>query len=793
MNDIKDKIKPFLQNYVQEITKKSGGKNQYVCPFCNSGTGKNHSGAFTVYPDTYTYYCFVCQQSGDIFNLYGALNNISDFKTVLDELSRKYGIVTPTETSKKDYTKFFAFAESNLHKTDYLTRRGISMETQRNFRCGYVPDFRHENNRTTPAVIIPTSNNSFFWRSTTEDLKRKRGTAHILNANALNNNYCFVVEGEIDCLSITECGFACIGLGSTNNVRKIFDCNTSKTVLIIAMDDDPSGKKAVGDLERLCIEHRTAFITAPPDIWNNCNDANEALVTDRKKLTENLYNFVRRAENFDRAEYLERLKKIAPPELCEPEQWGQPESFENLKKPLPFPMHNLPPLLRDYLQAVSDYVQVVPEMAILPMLSVLSLCVQGKAIIMKPGDDGYTQPLNIYTITVASPGERKSGSLKEFMKPVEDFQERYNKIHAPEIEEYNAERAFWENKKAKALKTDLQTAKDCAKKLAGLENKHELVLNVNDATPEALAMEMYRQGGKIGIIDDEGCIFDILSGIYSSGPVNINIFLKAYDAEDYTVLRRTKEDIELKKPLLTMGLMVQPEHFADAMNNRQFSGRGFIYRFLFSFPESRAGYLKMNSPSIPPQLRKQYGDLINRLLRMPVPPEIPVIQCDKEAELLFSDYFEHLQKEIRNGGIFEDMSEWALKQFSKALRIAGILHLCEHEPAERLTGQTAMNAIGIATWSESHAFNALSDSASEPTEIKNAKYILKKLKKSEKDILSKHELLRLCQTLRAYEFDAPLEILEDMNYIKRQKIFRSGGGNPKEIIKINPFINLQKS
>ena len=42
-------------------------------------------------------------------------------------------------------------------------------------------------------------------------------------------------------------------------------------------------------------------------------------------------------------------------------------------------------------------------------------------------------------------------------------------------------------------------------------------------------MEMYTQGGKIGIIDDEGSIFDVLSGIYSSGQANINIFLKAYD------------------------------------------------------------------------------------------------------------------------------------------------------------------------------------------------------------------------------------------------------------------------
>lgn len=791
MNEIKYKIKPFLTDYVQEITKKSGGKNQYICPFCNSGTGNNHSGAFTVYPETDSYYCFACQQSGDIFRLYGALNNISDFNTILNELSRKYGIVIPTESNSKDYTKFFAFAESNLYKTDYLTRRGISMETQRNFRCGYVSDFKYQDNRTTPAVIIPTSNTSFMWRSTTENLKRKRGTAHILNANALNNSYCFVVEGEIDCMSIVECGFACIGLGSTSNTKKIFNYDTSKTVLIIAMDNDGAGKKAIDDLERLCIEHRTSFITAPPDIWNNCKDANEALVTDRKMLTNSLYSLVRRAESFDRAEYLERLKKNTPSESGQPEQWEQPESFDSLKKPAPFPMQNLPPLLREYLQAVSDYVQVVPEMAILPLLSVLSLCVQGKAIIRQPGNSHHTETLNIYTITIASPGERKSGSLKAFMQPVNEFQKKYNEMHAPEIDDYKTERAYLENKRAKALKTDLQAAKAIAKQLASLERKQELVLNVSDATPEALAWELHLHNERMGIIDDEGGIFDILSGLYTNGAANFELFLKAYDGISYNISRRTKDNISLINPLLTMGLMTQPEHFEETVKNQKFLSRGLIQRFLFSFPESRAGYLKMTSPDIPPKLRKQYSDLINRLLRMPSTPDTPVIVCDREAELLFSDYFEHLQTEIRDGGTFENLKEWASKQFGRALRIAGILHLCEHEPSERLTGQTAMNSISIATWAENHALNALSGTASEPAEIKNAKYILKKLKKSEKDIISKSELLRFCRTLRAYEFDAPLEVLEDMNCIRIEIIRNGERGKPKERIKINPLIRIK--
>ena len=92
LNDLIEKIKPFLIDYVREITKPSrnGGKNQYICPLCNSGTGSHHSGAFTVYPDTNSYHCFACGANGDIFNLYEEVNHISDFTTIANELSKKY-------------------------------------------------------------------------------------------------------------------------------------------------------------------------------------------------------------------------------------------------------------------------------------------------------------------------------------------------------------------------------------------------------------------------------------------------------------------------------------------------------------------------------------------------------------------------------------------------------------------------------------------------------------------------------------------------------------------------------
>lgn len=310
MNETIEKLKPFLLDYVNEITEPSrnGSRNQYICPLCNSGTGKNHSGAFTVYPDTNSYHCFACDANGDIFNLYGEVNRISDFRTIANELKAKYNIFSsqpirqkkqPAKSTEqreeKDYTKFLAMVEQHLHETNYLTNRGLSVKTQKKFHCGYTPNFMYKSNQTTPAVIIPTSDTSFMWRSTTENIKQKRGISHILNPVALNAPYCFVVEGEIDCMSVDECGFACIGLGSTSNIRKIFDFDTSKTVLILALDNDNAGCKAAVELEKLCKEHKTPYITAPEDVWGDCKDANELLVSDRQTLIRNLQKLSERA------------------------------------------------------------------------------------------------------------------------------------------------------------------------------------------------------------------------------------------------------------------------------------------------------------------------------------------------------------------------------------------------------------------------------------------------------------------------------------------------------------------
>lgn len=318
-----NELKKYLIDYVNEITTKSKGHNQYICPICGSGNGSNHTGAFTVYPETDTYYCFSCQASGDIFNLYAEINHLDikkDFQQIKTALAEKYRIFPDIPQKKqkikrniikkeKDYTRFFQIAQQHITETDYLTKRGISAQTQQKFHCGYVANFNYNADKYTSAIIIPTSDGSYMWRSTTENLKQKRGSAHIFNVSALNQPYCFVVEGEIDAMSVEDCGFPCVGLGSTSNIRKIFNYEVSNTVLIIAMDDDKAGNTAKNRLISLCIENEVPYITAPDDVWCGFKDANELLIRDRQALVSSLTVLSKRAERLDSDEWKTDLQK----------------------------------------------------------------------------------------------------------------------------------------------------------------------------------------------------------------------------------------------------------------------------------------------------------------------------------------------------------------------------------------------------------------------------------------------------------------------------------------------------
>ena len=324
----KEYIKSYLTDYLDSITPKKG--NKYICPVCKSGSKEHGTPAFSIVPDTDNKYfkCHSCDIKGDIFDLYKAVNN-TDTKTAFKELKERYlpnygnysysiSIQTPTPTPPRkekapaDYTEFFKQAHSDLYKSDYLTKRGISQELQERFNVGYVENWKHPNAKGeyyTPRIIIPTSANSYFARDTRADIPEKQknfskqnvGSIHFFNAAAIEKEYCFVVEGAIDALSIMECNFDCIGLGSANKIDDFIKFCTEKKpagVIIFAMDNDNGGAKANEKIKNAMPAFAGAGVRCMMcNVSGSEKDVNDLLIKDKTALTENLKQAVKQAES----------------------------------------------------------------------------------------------------------------------------------------------------------------------------------------------------------------------------------------------------------------------------------------------------------------------------------------------------------------------------------------------------------------------------------------------------------------------------------------------------------------
>ena len=100
---------------------------------------------------------------------------------------------------------------------------------------GYVENWKHPKAPATveasPRLIIPTSKHSYLARDTrtalTEEQKKysksKVGKVRIFNPQAVQQTArpVFIVEGEIDAMSICEVGGEALGMGSKGNVRQL--------------------------------------------------------------------------------------------------------------------------------------------------------------------------------------------------------------------------------------------------------------------------------------------------------------------------------------------------------------------------------------------------------------------------------------------------------------------------------------------------------------------------------------------------------------------------------------------
>lgn len=219
--------------------------------------------------------CFSCQEDYDLFGLIKAEYSIAEDKKVYDKM-RELKLIEENDKSRES--------------KNYLQNRGISNETQKRL------DVRYKNN----FVYFPTKEGSYTSRSTTNDkiYRKSKGQSFLFNSDVICN-VCpvFVVEGEIDVLSIEEVGGHAIALGGVTNKQKLLnliEIEKPSKPLILALDNDEAGRKASTDIAQTLKDKNIPHIVA--NIYAECKDANELLMKNRQMLIDGVNSAIDEAK-----------------------------------------------------------------------------------------------------------------------------------------------------------------------------------------------------------------------------------------------------------------------------------------------------------------------------------------------------------------------------------------------------------------------------------------------------------------------------------------------------------------
>ena len=310
------------------------------------------------------------------------------------------------------------------------------------------------------------------------------------------------------------------------------------------------------------------------------------------------------------------------------------------------------------------------------------------------GKPDYYEPLNIYSLIIADPGERKSSVMREMTRYTKDYERQVNETNAEMMDEQRSQYNILTNELTKSEKSgDIDQAISFKKELRELEKEmiRPMRLVADDVTPEALTSLLNENNGALSIISAEGGFFDILAGRYSNTAC-IDIVLKAHSGDDAHVDRKGRPKEYIRNPALTILLSVQNDVIRGIFENGTFKGRGLNARFLYSKPVTTIGTRSFETKPISIELKINYKTLIYELLDIPTPvataesENINIIKIDDGAYSILKDYFDSIEKKLI--GDLEDMRDWAGKLVGAALRIAGILHCMNFG---KMTGETLVN------------------------------------------------------------------------------------------------------
>lgn len=482
-------------------------------------------------------------------------------------------------------------------------------------------------------------------------------------------------------------------------------------------------------------------------------------------------------------------------------RWGAPAPIKGAANTPRFPVDTLPDWCRGMVDGVSEMLQVPVDAPAMMLLSTLSAACSSASVQVRPG---FRVTCNVYTATAMPPGARKSPVYRRITDPIVEVEaelrrksqtEVVAKRTAKELARKRADDARLRAQRAEgADRAQLeQEAVDLAVAADMLPEPVPFRLLVDDITPERLATKLGQHDGRLALLSEEGGIFDMVSGRYSTLP-SLDVYLKGADGGTLLVDRTTgdRED-RVVDPRLTIGLMVQPQVLQSLGTNARATGRGLVARFLMALPPDNVGFRTVRADPIDSEVEDLFRSKLQTMARTMLDPVDPgdgpgassalTLHLTPEADDLLAEFESLVEEHQRPGQMLRPVVDWSSKLPGKVATIAGLLHMAEgacSNLGRPIEAETMERAITIGRWAVRH-FLAVNELMGVDDDVNRAEIVLDLLRAKRLDRVSKRDLFNMVPRRhfpKASCLDDPLRLLVDRGHLWEVPQEHSGRGRP---------------
>jgi replicative DNA helicase len=478
-----------------------------------------------------------------------------------------------------------------------------------------------------------------------------------------------------------------------------------------------------------------------------------------------------------------------------PDHWPDPIPLSADYGP-EIPGDILPGCFGEFASALSAAMETPPALATLVTLGCLSTACNGKFFVRI--NASWVEPVNIYTVISMPPGSRKSPVFSRCRGPIEQWDQNQRKLREHEIKRQKSERINQE-KLIEKYRNKAVNENDEGKRRLLFERANELSVALSapeslpstfttDATPEALAAKVSEQGGRYAVLSDEAGVVEVMSGLYSDGKANIDIYLKGWDGSIVRIERKS-ESID-SNPYLVMVITIQPKVLADLGKKSAIQGNGMMERILWVVPRSNLGERHHNSESIPEGISLAYEARMRDILDCKQQGQELALTDDAADEL--KAFRMAIEKLMKPSGKLREISGWAAKLPGQAVRIAGLLHVADHGPScpSMIEGATMLRALHLAALLQAHAQVAFLQMSADSQEYATRRLLdyLPRFGTQPRAVSEIRRIVKNVCVLKGKALTDALATLAEHNFLREVSSAKGSRGRMSRWFEVNPRI-----